>query len=328
MVFIIVIASIVTLAVALAIFILVRYVPIIARLFMNVTVRPGRDDGRRFEGEDVSFETADGVRLAGTFAPPMAGAPRAPIIVFCHAFTENRHSAVRYAGFLREEGFRLFTFDFRAHGESGCPEGYTARQWVTEGEVFDVRAALRYLRSRPDTAGCRIAFFGISRGAVAALMVAGAEPSIAAVVSDGAFSTVRVLDAYIHRWAPIFVPSRTALRVTPKSVFHFYRNLALGLAQHRLGVKFLEIKPALKRLRANALFIHGACDSYLDVAGAEEIRAAAAGPSDLWVVPDADHNEAVETAPEEYRRRIGAFFRESLGAGAPAATARPATTPS
>jgi pimeloyl-ACP methyl ester carboxylesterase len=329
-VFIIILAAVLLLALALAVFILVRYIPIIATLFMNVTVRRGREHAERFEGEDVSFETVDGVRLVGTLGPAPDDNPGAPIVVFCHEFTATRHSAVRYAWFLREAGFRVFTFDFRAHGDSGCPQGYAPRQWATQGEIFDLRSALRWLRGReenrsPDSIGnavkgpgpvfSPVALFGISRGAVVALSVAETEASAVAVVSDGAFSTIDTLDAYITRWAPIFVP-RPALRITPKAVFHFYRWLAFKLSQHRLSVRFVDVTRALKRLRLPVLFIHGGKDSYLGTDQAQMLCDLVDADKEMWVVPDADHNEAVEVAPDEYSRRIVQFLRRALGEAA------------
>ncbi len=319
---IIVIASVVLFVLAVEIFMLVRFLPIIAGLFMNITVRRVRPDVERFEGEDVTFETSDGVRLAGTLGPEPAGAEGAPLVVFCPEFSATRHSAARFAWFLREAGFRVFTFDFRGHGDSGGAPGYVPRQWITEHELRDLRAALRYLRGRPDLRGRRIALFGLSRGAVAALVVASRDGGIAGVVSDGAFSTRHTLHTYVRRWAPIFIDG--ALRVVLKSpdfMFASFRHLGMRLAEHRLGVRFVTIIPAMKRLRTPVYLIHGEKDSYLDVSQARMLYGLAPGRKDLWVVPGADHNEAAEVAPEEYSRRIVGFLRDVLPGrdlGAPA----------
>ncbi len=315
MIIVIIVAALLLLLLAVEVFLMVRLLPIIAGLFVNVTVRRVRPSDDRFEGEEVSFETADGVRLAGTLGPEPEDSAEAPIVVFCHEFSAKRQSAARYGWFLREAGYRVFAFDFRGHGDSSTVAGYEPRQWVTEHEVFDLRAALRYLRNRPDTSGRRIALLGVSRGAVAGLIVAGADPSIAGIVSDGAFCTQRTLHTYIRRWAPIFVdePLRFILK-SPDFMFAFFRWMAFKLAEHRLGVRFVSLMPALRRLRAPVLFIHGEKDSYVDAAQAHRLRDAAGARADLWIVPDADHNEAAEIAPEEYRRRVADFLRETLGA--------------
>jgi hypothetical protein len=38
-----------------------------------------------------------------------------------------------------------------------------------------------------------------------------------------------------------------------------------------------------------------------------QVAAAAAGPADLWIVPDADHNTVWELGGDAYARRFHAF---------------------
>ena len=121
----IVIASVVLMTVSSVVFLLARYIPIIANLIMNVTIRRVAGEHAPLEGETVAFETADGVRLVGTLTPPVPGRPTAPVVVFCHEYTSDRHSATKYGWFLQEDGFRVFAFDFRGHGDSDCPQTYS-----------------------------------------------------------------------------------------------------------------------------------------------------------------------------------------------------------
>ena len=72
------------------------------------------------------------------------------MLVFCHEYLSDRWSFQPYADGLRDLGFDLFTFDFRNHGASDSDPVYQPLQWVTDHEVRDLRAALAYLRSRPD----------------------------------------------------------------------------------------------------------------------------------------------------------------------------------
>jgi fermentation-respiration switch protein FrsA (DUF1100 family) len=43
----------------------------------------------------------------------------------------------------------------------------------------------------------------------------------------------------------------------------------------------------------------------------------ASEPKELWIVPDAKHNQAANVAQEEYRRRILDFFERYLEGAAP-----------
>jgi fermentation-respiration switch protein FrsA (DUF1100 family) len=45
---------------------------------------------------------------------------------------------------------------------------------------------------------------------------------------------------------------------------------------------------------------------------ARALFAHARQPKELWVVPDAKHNQAPQQAPDEYRRRVLAFFDRHL----------------
>ncbi len=59
-------------------------------------------------------------------------------------------------------------------------------------------------------------------------------------------------------------------------------------------------------------FIHGEKDSYVRPEQAKRIYDQAHEPKFLWIVPQAKHNQAVEEAPELYRERTTAFFRQYL----------------
>jgi len=308
----IVIASVLLMLTASVVFLFARYAPIIANLFMNITTRRVQNGELPLTGEDVTFETTDGVRLAGTLGRVPATGTDVPVVVFCHEFMSGRHTVTKYASFLEAGGFRVFTFDFRGHGDSECPLGYVPRQWVTKHEVSDLRAALRYLRDREDVGDAAVGLLGLSRGAVAAIAVAGDDPTVSGVVADGAFSTDHTLHSYMRRWAPIFVDRR----MLPFSRFEWilgtFRRVGIRLAEHRLGVRFVSVLPALRRLSVPVFFIHGQEDSYVEPDQAKLLSDLVDGRKALWIVPHADHNKAFDVAPVEYGRRVVRFFQTSL----------------
>ena len=77
--------------------------------------------------------------------------------------------AVPYCEFLLEAGYDVFAFESRGQGQSPSQPGYEPMQWVTEFEVDDFRAALAYLKERPDADPRGVGFFGISKGGGAGL---------------------------------------------------------------------------------------------------------------------------------------------------------------
>ena len=107
----------------------------------------------------------------------------------------------------------------------------------------------------------------------------------------------------------------------PDRLFSVFRWLGTKLAERRLGVRFVSLVPALRRLRTPILFLHGEADSYVASDQARLLYDAADGRKELWIVPEADHNQAVDVAPAEYRRRVVSFFRTAMGVKEPVAVA-------
>ena len=292
-------------------YVVYRYSPIIVRIFeetpMFLPLRVLAVDG----GEDVRFTTADGLELAGTYFHARTEA-RAGVIVFCHEYLSDRWSFRPYADRLRDQGFDLFTFDFRNHGQSACAPGYKPLQWVTDHEVNDLRAAIEYLRSRPDRDPAGFGLFGVSRGGTTALLVAADVPSVWGVVTDGAFPTRGTMLAFILRWAEIFVGNRHLWKYMPVSVFCFVGWAGRLRSERRLNCRFPDVERAVARLTPRPwLMIHGEKDSYIGPEIVMRLFDRARQPKESWIVPGAKHNRCREVEPEVYGSRIASYFRSN-----------------
>ena len=285
-----------------------RYAPIIERIFegklMFLPLRSARVEG----GEDVRFPTRDGMELVGTYFRTTQPR-RLGVVVFCHEYLGDRWSALPYAGHLLEQGFDLFGFDFRNHGESQVDPAYSPLQWVTDRELTDLAAALDYVRSRHDADPAGAALFGVSKGGGAALCVAGRDPRVWGVVTDGAFPTRGTMLPYILRWAELHVGNRYLWKGVPTAVFDFLARAALHRSENRLGCRYASVERGVTRLAPRPwLAIHGAKDSYIGVGIAQGLFARAGRPKELWVVEGAKHNRCREKEPVEYAGRIADFL--------------------
>ncbi len=110
--------------------------------------------------------------------------PATAVVVFAHGSGSSRHSPRNrfVADVLFEAGMGTLLLDLLTPDEER-----------DRAKVFDIallaerlEAATAWLAARPESAGCRIGYFGASTGAGAALWAAGAEGSpAAAVVSRG-----------------------------------------------------------------------------------------------------------------------------------------------
>jgi putative phosphoribosyl transferase len=149
--------------------------------------------GRRLHGEPASAAgtSADAdldldIPLAEVTVRGHLHLPASPtgVVLFAHGSGSSRHSPRnRYvAEVLFHAGLGTLLFDLLT------PQEEPDRANVFNIELLAQRltAATHWLARRPDTAGCRIGYFGASTGAAAALWAAGEKGTrVAAVVSRG-----------------------------------------------------------------------------------------------------------------------------------------------
>jgi len=304
-------------------YILIKFIPIIGRvfeekpLFFPLRVRPAEG------GEDVRFRTRDGLLLAGTYLKARTST-RAGVLVFCHEYLSDRWSFGPYADHLRDQGFDLFSFDFRNHGESPSDPVYKPLQWVTQHEVYDLNAALAYLRTRPDADPAGVGLFGISRGGGTALCVAARDPRVWGVVTDGAFPTRGTMLAYSLRWAEIYVRNPRYRKAMPIWIFEFLGWAARHRTQIKLHCHYADVERAAARLAPRPwLAIHGQKDTYIGLDIARALFNRAGHPKELWIVEGAKHSRCREKAPAAYADRLASFTRKYAPRGLPPATAVP-----
>jgi dipeptidyl aminopeptidase/acylaminoacyl peptidase len=126
--------------------------------------------------QDVTFRSADGVRLAGWYVPPHNGAA----ILVVHGGGANRASGGLHARMLARHGYGMLLYDERGRGESqGAPD---AARWTWQD---DVAGALQWLKHRPDVDPRRIGGLGMSTGAEALVQAAAQRRDLHAIVADG-----------------------------------------------------------------------------------------------------------------------------------------------
>lgn len=308
-------------------YIWVRYSPIVRRVFEEPPVFAPLRVAPETGGESVRFPTRDGLELAGTYFPTTAPA-RLGVIVFCPEFLGDRWSALAYADGLREAGFDLFTFDFRNHGDSANDPTYAPLQWVSDRELIDLRAALAYLRTRPDRDPAGVGLFGLSRGGGTALVVAADDPTIWGIATDGAFPTHGTMLAYVLRWAEIYVGRPDLWHRMPRALFAFAGWTGRVSSQRRSGRWYPSLERCVARLSPRPwLLIHGERDAYIGPEIAMELFRNSRGPKQAWIVAGAKHNRCREADPALYRERLTGFFRQwAPRSGEPSPATPPAPT--
>jgi len=143
--------------------------------------------GAPYTAEEVAVRTPAGHTLAGTLTRP-AGAGRVPAVVtITGSGTQDRDEYIPFAGGVRifrqvadtlgRRGIAVLRLDDRGAGGSGGDINGTSADFAD-----DIRAAVAYLRVRPDIDPARIALVGHSEGGMIAPMVAASDSRLAAIV--------------------------------------------------------------------------------------------------------------------------------------------------
>lgn len=246
--------------------------------------------------EAVSFQTRDGLRLAGWFLPGSNGAT----VVLVHGRGGSRTRMLPHADYLHRGGFSVLLFDLRYQGESEGEEATLGAK-----EVWDVKAAVRYVATRPDVDPERIAVQGGSLGAVSAILAAAETPEIKGVVAEIPFTDLRaaIAHAFEHPREGVGLPS---FPFEPISTF---------FCEARLGVDLDAVAPlsVIGMISPRPIFlIDDLEDDLFPSDSVELLYQAAREPKELWPIP-ARHGQGWETTPEEYERRVLAFWRRTFG---------------
>ncbi len=203
-----------------------------------------------------------------------------------------------HADYLYRAGFSVLLFDFRYRGES---EGDA--QTLGAKESWDIQSAVDYLKTRPDVDPERIGVHGSSLGAASAILAAAEKPEIKGVVAQIPFTSINGILCHSFK-------EKFGLPCFP------FAHVTVWITELRLGVDFDKVAPVEvvgKISPRPILLIDEGLDALFPCNSVETLYEAAGDPRMFWSVPDAKHGKARETAPEEYERRVLAFWRETLG---------------
>lgn len=281
------------------------------------------EDRRDLSCEAVMIPVGEGRHLAASLYQPTTTA--LGLVVFCHELDGNRWTAMSYAEALVEAGFAVLSFDFHNHGDSVVDESYAPIHWVTEIEVDDLQATLRWAKSQDRLSGLKIGLFGVSRGACAALIVASIRSDIAAVVTDSAYTTRSMIWSFTGRFSRHVCPN-WFFELLPD--WHVWQdiNAAIRSSERRSGRRYVHLEDVVGQLESRVLLIAGSRDSYVTKLVREQLSNTLPPASDSWLVSKARHNRARQQSPEEYDARIVQHFSTYLAGCSVAADSRQATS--
>jgi dipeptidyl aminopeptidase/acylaminoacyl peptidase len=236
--------------------------------------------------EDVSFKTADGLKLHGWYIPAVKTLKKTLILL--HGYPADKGDILPVLAFLHQD-FDLLLFDFRYLGKS---EG----SYSTAGakEVEDLLAAIRYLKSRGIE---KVGVWGFSMGGAVALMAIDKAPEIKVVVSESSYSSL----------------AQMALQLFRLPLLNYPIAYLIGLwAKVFLGIDVRDVSPAekIRNTKIPILLIHSSADAVIPFSHARSLQKALAKNTraEFWFNDDFAHGQLAG----DYRTRVRDFFYRNL----------------
>lgn len=243
----------------------------------------------------VSFNSSSGgLALEGWFIPSENSNKT---IIFAHGYAKNRLQedvpAIDIAKALNADGYNILMFDFRSNGES---EGNLTSLGQYEKE--DLKSAVDYVKNsgRP---GEHVGVIGFSMGAATALVTAGEDNRIEAVVADAPFANLKnYLEQNLSVWTHL--PS------------YPFTPVILGILPGVLGLEPETVNPlqAMPKIKGPVLLIHGTGDKHIPISNSISLYKASPAGKRLWIVEGAPHVGCYKTKPDEYVKNVLALFSQ------------------
>ncbi|MDB5416616.1 MAG: alpha/beta fold hydrolase [Phenylobacterium sp.] len=138
-----------------------------------------------YRAEEVSVDSAPGVKLAGTLTLPAGHGPFAAVVMITGSGPQDRDETILghkpflvIADDLTRRGIAVLRLDDRGVAKSTGDFGKA----LTTDFAVDAEAAAAYLRIRPDIDPRKVGLIGHSEGGLVGPMVAAKDPKIAFVV--------------------------------------------------------------------------------------------------------------------------------------------------
>lgn len=238
---------------------------------------------------EVTIPGAAGATIRGWFTSNGGHA-----ILLMHGLRGDRRAMLGRVKFLHAAGYNTLAIDMRAHGES-------TGDCVTFGhlESQDADHVLAWLRAK--CPGRKVGVIGESLGGAAALLgdtpIAADAFVIESLFPDFARAIENRIDVNVGSFATWLLAPMLTVQFSP-----------------RMGVSLDGLRPvdAIQSLTKPVFVMGGELDTYTPPAETRELFAAAPEPKSLWIVPGRGHRNLHSHAPDEYERRVLAFFATHL----------------
>ena len=225
------------------------------------------------------FSTAvevGGDRIHGWWMPAQSRAASSnKVLLYLHGNGGNIGDNLVHAGRFHQLGFSVLLIDYRGYGLS---QG----SFPTEQSVYeDAETAWRYLTQVRGVAPEQIYLYGHSLGGAIAIELASRHPDAAGLIVQGSFTSMHAMASWLGQYR--LIPVQLLLR-------HRFDSI-----------------DKVNSLQMPVLFIHGIDDTEVPASMSQQLYETAPDPKQLWLVPQANHNDVATVTGLEYLHRIQQF---------------------
>lgn len=195
--------------------------------------------------------------------------PHSLTVLQLHGNSHNIGANVHQAARLRTLGLSVFSIDYRGYGES-------RGRFPNEARVYDdADLAWHYLTQQRHIPEQNILLYGHSLGGAIAIELASRHPNLAGLIIQSSFTSMGEM-------------------VSHATLFDRFLPMQLILTQH------FDSLSKVRSLRPPVLYIHGKDDPTIPYQCSEALQAATASPSQIVLIPHADHNNVGDVAGDRY----------------------------
>ena len=272
-------------------------------------IRPERDDyslndlgpskfmhnQKNYKRTDFTLTNKRNLKLCCSFwEPEIRKFPKLPCVIYLHGNSSSRAEIFPELYYLLSSNITVFAFDFSGCGKS---EGeYISLGWY---ERDDVETVVNYLRSTNKVT--TIGLWGRSMGAVTAIMYGDRDPSIAGLVLDSPFCSLKILTEELAKERASSIPNF----ILSKGVSMIRETIK---EKAKFDINDIEPKIFAERCFIPALFCHGLNDTFVNVHHCKDLYNVYAGDKNVTYV-EGDHNSM---RPNYFLDSVAIFFHNVL----------------
>lgn len=221
-----------------------------------------------------------GQGLHGWWLPKWSGplADRSLTLLYLHGNSENISANLGLAHRYQRMGFDVLLVDYRGYGLSQGP--FPNEQRVYE----DAIAAYRYLTETAQIPAQQLWLFGHSLGGAISIELATQRDAAGLIVQSTFSSMLQAVQLTgQYDWVPV---------------------------NWLLTQRFNSVDK-VSQLDLPVLYIHGSEDDTTAAMMSEQLYALSPSPKQLWIVPEAGHNNVADTAGAEYFTTVETFVQQT-----------------